>query len=73
MAPLGSILLALGTVIVLGQDPVEKKVLALPHVLDAVGKAIDQPAPAGLTVADQKTYATQTDSGPPKRTPRTIL
>ena len=73
MAPLGSILLALGTVIVLGQDPVEKKVLALPHVLDAVGKEIDQPAPAGLTVADQKTYATQTDSGPPKRTPRTIL
>ncbi len=61
MAPLVSMLLALGTMITLGQDPVEKRTFALPHVLEAVGKAIDQPAPDGLNVADQKAYAAETE------------
>lgn len=61
MTPFGSIVLAISTVFALGQDPVEKKTFPLPHVLEAVGKAIDQPAPTGLNVADQNAYAAQTE------------
>lgn len=61
MGMVGSILMALGTAIAVGQDPVEKKVFTLPRVLEAVGKGIDQPMPAGLTVSDQKSYAAQTE------------
>lgn len=61
MTPFGSIVLAISTMFALGQDPVEKKTFPLPHVLEAVGKAIDQPAPAGLNVADQKTFAAHTE------------
>ncbi len=61
MGMLGSILMVLGSAINAGQDPAEKKVLVLPHILEAVGKAIDQPAPAGLSAADQKSFAAQTE------------
>lgn len=56
-----SILLALGVTVTAGQDPTEKKAFVLPHVLEAVGQAIDTPAPKGLSAADQKAYAAQTE------------
>jgi hypothetical protein len=42
------------------QDPETRRTFALPHVLEAVGKAVDQPMPDGLSPADQKAYADQT-------------
>jgi hypothetical protein len=40
--------------------PAERASFTLPHVLDTVGKLIDQPMPKGLSPADQKAYAAQT-------------
>ena len=61
MGMLASTLMVLGSAMTVGQDPVEKKVFVLPHVLEAVVTAIDQPAPPGLSAADQKSYAAQTE------------
>ncbi|MFN0181524.1 MAG: hypothetical protein ACKVZ0_22160 [Gemmatimonadales bacterium] len=60
MGTLAATLLVLAGTTLDGQDPAAKKVFVLPHVLEAVGKAIDTPAPAGLSAADQKAYAAQT-------------
>jgi cytochrome c556 len=43
-----------------GQEPTEKT-FTIPHVLEVVGKAADQPMPRGLSAADQKSYAAQTE------------
>jgi hypothetical protein len=43
------------------QDPAERKTFTLPHVLEVVGQAIDQPVPAGLSAADQRAWAGQTE------------
>lgn len=43
------------------QDPAERKTFTLPHVLEVVGQAIDQPVPAGLSAADQRAWAAQTE------------
>jgi hypothetical protein len=60
MGGLASLSVVLAGALMVGQDPVAKKVFVLPHVLEAVGKAIDLPAPAGLSAADQKSYEAQT-------------
>ncbi len=44
----------------MGQDPTEKKTFAFPHVLDVVGKAIDQPIPDGMSSEDQEAFAAHT-------------
>ncbi len=61
MGMLASMVMVLGSAMAVGQDPVEKKAFVLPHVLEAVVTAIDQPAPTGLSAADQKSYAAQTE------------
>ena len=61
MSTLASMLLVLGSAITLGQDPADKRQFVAPHILEAVGKAIDLPAPAGLTPGEQKRYAAQTE------------
>lgn len=43
------------------QDPTERKTFTLPHVLEVVGQAIDQPVPAELSAADQRAWAAQTE------------
>ena len=43
------------------QDPAERKTFTLPHVLEVVGRAVDQPMPAGLSAADQRSWAAQTE------------
>lgn len=43
------------------QDPIEKKTFSFPHVLETIGKAIDQPMPGGLGAEDQKAYLAQTE------------
>ncbi len=60
MSMCATILMVLGSAITVGQDPVAKKAFVLPHVLEAVATAIDQPAPKGLSAADQRSYAAQT-------------
>lgn len=60
MGMLVAALMVLGSATTVGQDPVAKKAFVLPHVLEAIGQAIDQPVPAGLSAADQKSYAAQT-------------
>lgn len=60
MSMCATMLMVLGSAITVGQDPVDKKAFVLPHVLEAVATAIDQPAPKGLSAADQRSYAAQT-------------
>jgi hypothetical protein len=54
-------LLVLGSSSASGQELAQRKTLALPHVLEAVGQAIDMPMPAGLSAADQQAYAAHTE------------
>ena len=61
MSTLASMLLVLSSAITVGQDPVDKRQFVAPHILEAIGKAINLPAPAGLTASDQKRYAAQTE------------
>lgn len=42
------------------QDSTSRKSFPIPHVLEVVGQAIDQPAPAGMTPADRQGYAAET-------------
>lgn len=58
---LATALLLFGAVTALGQEPTQRKTFSLPHVLEAVGEAIDVPMPAGLNAADQQVYAAHTD------------
>ena len=44
-----------------GQDGTGKKAFVLPHVLEAIGQAIDQPDPAGLSPAELQKYTAETD------------
>lgn len=46
---------------VVGQDPTEKRVFVLPHVLEVLDQTIAQPAPAGLSPAEAKNYAAETE------------
>ena len=44
----------------LAQDST-RRTLAIPHVLEAVDKAIQEPMPAGLNPADQQQYTAETE------------
>lgn len=61
MGTLASMLLVLSSAITVGQDPADKRQFVAPHVLEAIGKAIDLPAPDGLSAAEQKRYVAQTE------------
>ncbi|HEV8613824.1 MAG TPA: hypothetical protein VGQ73_09935 [Gemmatimonadales bacterium] len=43
------------------QDSAARKGFVLPHVLEVIGHAIEQPMPAGLSPGDQKSYAAETE------------
>ena len=61
MGMLASMLLVLTSAITAGQDPATKKEFVAPHILEAIGKAIALPAPAGLTPGEQRRYAAHTE------------
>jgi hypothetical protein len=44
-----------------GQDPEARKAFSIPHVLERVSSAIDQPMPEGLSPAEQRRYVAQTE------------